>query len=250
MRPFQSFDGTMLAVHSLGDAGARPIVLLHGLFSNAGMNWMKYGAAAEIAAAGFRLILPDFRAHGASGKPRDPARYPADVLAQDIEALIAQLGLVDYDLGGYSLGARTSIRLLARGHIPAPRKVVLGGMGLAGITGGTERAGFFLRVIESESTFPAGTAEFAAQAFMRQNDIDGPAVANLLRSQVSTPLETVRTLQPQSLVIAGAQDHDNGNAEELALALPHAAHVAVQGNHMSAVTKPDFGTAIAAWLVH
>jgi pimeloyl-ACP methyl ester carboxylesterase len=250
MTPFQSFDGTMLFVHTLGDAGARPIVLLHGLFSNAKTNWVKYGAAAEIAAAGFRLILPDFRAHGASDKPQDPARYPADVLAQDIEALIAHLGLSDYDLGGYSLGARTTIRLLARGQIPAPRKVVLGGMGLAGITGGTERASFFLRVIESTETFPAGTAEFAAQAFMRQNNIDGPAVANLLRSQVSTPLEVVRTLQPQSLVIAGVHDQDNGNAEELALALPHAAHVAVTGNHMSAVTKPDFGAAIAGWLVH
>ncbi len=250
MTPFQSFDGTMIAVHTLGDAAARPVVLLHGLFSSAKMNWVKYGAAAEIAGAGFRLILPDFRAHGASDKPQEAARYPDDVLAQDIEALIAHLGLNDYDLGGYSLGARTTVRLLARGHIPMPRKVVLGGMGLAGITGGTERAGFFLRVIEGAETFPAGTAEFAAQAFMRQNNIDGPAVAHLLRSQVSTPLETVRTLQPQSLVIAGINDQDNGSAEELALALPHAAHVAVPGNHMSAVTKPDFGAAIAGWLAH
>lgn len=250
MMMFESFDGTKIAVHSLGDDAASPVLLLHGLFSSAQTNWIKYGAAAEIASAGFRLIMPDLRAHGASEKPRDAAHYPADVLAQDIEALIAHLGLSDYALGGYSLGARTTVRLLARGHIPAPQKVILGGMGLTGLTGGTERAGFFLRVIESAATFEAGTAEYAAQAFMRQNNIDGPAVAHVLRSQVSTPLEVIRTLAPQTLVIAGDHDHDNGSAEELAMALPHAAHVAVPGNHMSAVTKPDFGAAMAAWLGH
>jgi hypothetical protein len=36
----------------------------------------------------------------------------------------------------------------------------------------------------------------------------------------------------------------------LADALPNAALVTIPGNHMSAVTKPDFGAAIAAWLEH
>ena len=39
-------------------------------------------------------------------------------------------------------------------------------------------------------------------------------------------------------------------AADLALALPNAALVEIPGNHMSAVTKPDFGTALAAWLQH
>jgi len=41
-----------------------------------------------------------------------------DVLAMDAEALIAHLGLSDYDLGGYSLGGRTTARLLVRGARP------------------------------------------------------------------------------------------------------------------------------------
>src|SRR3546814_11078338 len=64
--------------------------------------------------SGFRLILPDLRGHGESGKPHDPAAYPPDALTEDGLALVEQMGLTDYDLGGYSLGARTTARMLAR----------------------------------------------------------------------------------------------------------------------------------------
>jgi pimeloyl-ACP methyl ester carboxylesterase len=250
MTPFTLPGGTSLAVHTLGDPAHRPLLLLHGLFSNVATNWIKYGTAAELVSAGRYLILPDFRAHGESDAPTDPAHYPPDVLAQDIEALIAHLALSDYDLGGYSLGARTCVRLFIRGLIPPPKKLILGGMGLAGITGGKARASFFLNVIEAKDTFPAGTAEYAAQAFMRQSKINGPAVANVIRAQVSTPPAALAALVSPTLVIAGAQDSDNGSAQDLALTLPNAAHLSVPGNHMSAVTKPDFGSAMAAWLGH
>jgi pimeloyl-ACP methyl ester carboxylesterase len=60
-------DGVELAYHELGEG--RPVVLLHGLFSDAQMNWIKFGHAARIAAEGFRVINPDQRAHGQSAKP-------------------------------------------------------------------------------------------------------------------------------------------------------------------------------------
>ena len=58
-----------------------------------------------LAGQGYRVILPDLRGHGDSARPHDPAAYPPDALADDGLALIEQLGLTDYDLGGYSLGA-------------------------------------------------------------------------------------------------------------------------------------------------
>ncbi len=243
---FLSFDGVRIAWHSLGTG--RPIVLLHGLFSSGAMNWRRYGAAAEIAGAGHQVIMPDFRAHGDSAAPHDAAAYPPDVLAMDVEALVRHLGLHDFDLGGYSLGARTAVRLLARGL--APRRAVLGGMGLAGLTGGTERAAWFLNVIAKADSFAAGTPEAAAAAFMKQNHVDGVAVAHVLRSQLTTPLAVLRGLATPTLVVCGVADQDNGSAAELALTLPNAALVEIPGNHMSAVTKPDFGAAIAAWLAH
>ena len=243
---FLSFDGVRIGWHELGEG--RPILLLHGLFSSGDMNWRRYGAAAEIAGAGFRVIMPDFRAHGVSAAPHDAAAYPVDVLAMDVEALTRHLGLHDFDLGGYSLGARTTARLLVRGMRPG--KVILSGMGLAGLTGGTDRANWFLNVIANADSFAPGTAEFAAAAFMKANKIDGAAVAHVLRSQVSTPVAAIEAITARILVLCGKDDSDNGSASDLAMALPNAALVEIPGNHMSAVTKPDFGTAIAAWLGH
>jgi pimeloyl-ACP methyl ester carboxylesterase len=246
---FLSFDGIRIGWHELGThAAGRPVILLHGLFSSGEMNWRRYGAAAEIAGAGFRVIMPDFRGHGISAAPHDAAAYPVDVLARDIEALVRHLGLRDFDLGGYSLGARTAVRLVARGLAPA--RLVLSGMGLSGLTGGTDRAAWFLNVIANAGSFQPGTAEYAAAAFMKANAIDGTAVAHVLRSQISTPLETLQRMAIRTLVLCGVDDFDNGSAADLALTLPDAAHVAIPGNHMSAVTKPDFGAAIAAWLEH
>jgi len=208
---FLSFDGVRIAWHELGSG--RPIVLLHGLFSSGEGNWRKYGAAAEIAGAGHRVIMPDFRAHGRSAAPHDAAAYPADVLALDIEALVHHLMLGDFDIGGYSLGARTVVRLLARGL--TPRRAVLGGMGLAGIVGAADRAGFFLKVIAAPDGWAPGTPEYFAAQFMKQNLIDTAAVAHVLRAQVPTPLETVRSLSTRSLVVCGDTDRDNGSAVRL-----------------------------------
>ena len=91
-----SFDGTNLAVHRLGQG--RRVLLLHGLFSGADMNWIRYGHAQKLADAGFEAIMPDLRAHGKSEAPREPAAYPPDVLVQDVRALVMALELEDYDL--------------------------------------------------------------------------------------------------------------------------------------------------------
>jgi pimeloyl-ACP methyl ester carboxylesterase len=243
---FLSFDGVRIAFHTLGEG--RPIILLHGLFSNGVTNWSRYGAATEIAGAGYRVILPDFRAHGDSSAPHEASHYPPDILAMDVEALIRHLEPGNFVLGGYSLGARTAVRLLARGL--KPDRVILGGMGLSGITGGTERAQFFLDVLAAPDSFASGTAGYYAAQFLKQNKIDAIAAAHVLRSQLGTPLDVVRGMETPALVICGAGDQDNGSAAELADALPNASLVTIPGNHMSAVTKPDFGAAIAAWLEH
>ncbi len=243
---FLSFDGTRIGWHELGTG--RPLILLHGLFSSGEMNWRRYGAAAEIASAGFRVIMPDFRAHGVSAAPHDAAAYPIDVLAIDIEALVKHLGLHDFDLAGYSLGARTTARLLVRGMTPG--RVILSGMGLTGLIGGTDRANWFLDVIANADSFQPGTPEHAAAVFMKANAVDGAAVAHVLRSQISTPIDAIKAITTRTLVLCGKNDNDNGSAADMAMTLPNAALVEIPGNHMSAVTKPDFGTAIAAWLRH
>src|ERR1044072_7229206 len=133
-------DGVELAYHEFGDC--RPVILLHGLFSDAQMNWIKFGHAERIAARGYRVIIPDLRAHGVSGKPHDPANYPSDILVRDLTDLIAHLGLEEFDLGGFSLGSRTTIDAVSSGGRAG--KAVLAGTGVDVLTTWERRCRFFV----------------------------------------------------------------------------------------------------------
>jgi len=122
---FSGLDGVELAWREVGSG--RPFVLLHGLMGS-GALLASQSLVPALAGRGFRVILPDLRGHGSSGGPHDAACYPPDILADDVLALIGHLGLDDYDLGGYSMGGKLVLRVLARGARPA--RAVVGGQGL------------------------------------------------------------------------------------------------------------------------
>lgn len=237
-------DGASLAWREMGEG--RPLVLLHGLFSNATVNWIKYGTAARIAAEGYRVIMPDLRAHGDSAAPHDPASYPDDVLARDCVELIGHLGLTDFDLGGFSLGSRTSVRAVIGGL--RPRRVILGGMGLQGLAGWTGRRDFFLRAIDAFDTAKRGDDVWMATQFMKTMKVDLVAARLLLGTFADTAPEALAALSMPVLVVCGAEDQDNGSAEELVAALPDARLATIPGTHMSSVTEPALGEAMAAFL--
>jgi pimeloyl-ACP methyl ester carboxylesterase len=241
---FSSFDGTDLAWREMGEG--RAVLLLHGYFSDALTNWVRYGHAAAIAAQGFRVIMPDLRAHGSSAKPHDPASYPPDVLADDGFALIAHLGLTDYDLGGYSLGGRTTVRMLVRGA--TPRRAIVSGMGYSGLTATQRRSAHFAHILDNLGSFAKFTPEWNAEAFLKTTKGDPVALRLLLDSFVDTPAEAIAAIAVPTLILSGDEDDDNGSVEELATALSDATLVRTPGGHMSAVTKPELGQAIAAFL--
>lgn len=242
---FPGFDGTRLALHRLGQG--RPLIMLHGLFSSAEMNWIKWGHAERLAEAGFECLMPDLRAHGQSAAPHDPAAYPDDVLARDLAALIGHLGLKDFDLCGFSLGARTSVRGVIAGVVP--RKLVLGGMGLEGLAGWTARGAFFIDAIDRFDAIKHGDPAFPAVSFMKTMKVDRVAARMLLQAFTETPPLALAALTMPTLIVNGDQDRDNGDPAALTAALPDAVQVIVPGTHMSCVTKPDFGEAIRDFLV-
>ena len=168
------------------------------------------------------------------------------MLSKDVAALVDHLGLTDYDLGGYSLGGRTTMRCLINGL--TPRRAVVAGMGLTGLTDFGKRTDWFLHVIAVPDSFERGSNGWMAVQFMRTNHIDGEAVAHVLRSQVLMTSDEIATVRAPVLVLCGKDDQDNGSAPDLAAALPHGSYVEMPGNHMSAVVGPAMGTAIAAYL--
>ncbi len=237
-------DGVRLAYHELGQG--RPVVLLHGLFSVAMMNWIKFGHAARIAAEGFRVIMPDLRAHGQSDKPHGEEFYPKGILARDLRELIATLGLTEFDLGGFSLGARTTVEGVGEGL--RPRRAILGGAGLEGLRNWERRKIFFVDAIAMFDKVQRGDPHWLSIQFMKSQKVDRVAAAQLLDSFEDAFVSWLEAFTMPTLVVCGDQDDDNGSAEELANVLPHAIFEKVPGTHMSSVTKPELGEAIATFL--
>ena len=243
VRHFRGRDGVQLAYRELGEG--RPLILIHGYLGDA-MLLVEAGLAGKLAAPGYRVIMPDLRGHGDSARPHDPAAYPPDVLADDGLALIEHLGLTDYDLGGYSLGGRTVIRLLARGA--APGRAFVGGQGLEAVAHTVGRGGRFRHVLTHFGTFDPGSPEQAMEDWITARGGDPVALVHVLDTFVDTPLAELARITVPTLVLTGAEDGHNDTAEALANALGNGRYVMLPGNHGTAIATPQFEDAITDFL--
>lgn len=88
-----------------------PVLLLHG-HPQTHIVWRK--VAPKLVAAGYRVIAPDLRGYGDSGKPESDAAhrpYSKRVMAQDQIALMAELGHARFAVIGHDRGGRVAHRL-------------------------------------------------------------------------------------------------------------------------------------------
>ena len=83
---------------------------------------------------------------------------------------------------------------------------------------------------------------------MKSQGVDRIAAAQLLDSFEDAFMAWLQAFTMRTLVVCGDQDDDNGSAEELANVLPNAVFREIPGTHMSSVTKPELGEAIAHFL--
>jgi pimeloyl-ACP methyl ester carboxylesterase len=210
------------------------------------MNWIKFGHAQKLADAGFEVIMPDLRAHGHSDAPQEADAYPDDVLAKDALALVGALELTDFDLVGFSLGARTSARAVISGL--KPRRLVLSGMGLEGLAGWAKRADFFIDAIDRFDDVKRGDPAFMAVSFMKTMKVNRVAARLLLQSVADTQPDQLAALTMPTMVLCGDKDNDNGSATRLAETLPDAHYTEMPGTHMSSVTEGALGDALVEFL--
>jgi pimeloyl-ACP methyl ester carboxylesterase len=243
---FRGRDGVELAWREIGDGP--PVVLLHGLMGS-GALMASDGLAPAIAERGYRVVLPDLRGHGDSARPHDPACYPPDVLADDGLALIDHLGLGAYHLGGYSLGGKVVLRLLARGARPA--RAIVGGQGLDALdaqSGRTDGYRRLLAAVADGAAFKPGSPEEGLAGWLAQTGADPRAIGCLLDSFVATPQDALREVPTPTLVVAGDGDCRGATAGELAALLPNGQLALVPGDHLTALGAPEFADAIATFL--
>jgi haloacetate dehalogenase len=107
-------NGTHVQARVGGTPGAPPLLLLHG-FPQTHVMWHR---VAQQLAPHFALVLPDLRGYGDSGKPAGTAENTADhsayskrAMAQDMVALMAQLGHTRFAVAGHDRGGRAAHRL-------------------------------------------------------------------------------------------------------------------------------------------
>ncbi|MFY0570368.1 alpha/beta fold hydrolase [Archangium lansingense] len=102
--PRIQLDGSSLHFEESGTG--TPVLLLHGLGSS-GQDWEL--VAPRLAAAGYRVIIPDVRGHGRSDKPA--GSYGVPLFARDIRDLCERLGLTQVHVVGLSMGGMIGFQL-------------------------------------------------------------------------------------------------------------------------------------------
>src|SRR5215469_3660042 len=93
-------DGVGIEYDVFGDG--HPVLLLHG-FPDSGLLWRHQVPA--LAGAGFRVIVPDLRGYGRSGKPEAVEAYSIPLLAGDVMAILADLEITKAHVVGHDWGA-------------------------------------------------------------------------------------------------------------------------------------------------
>jgi len=245
-------DGVEIVYDTWGKPSARPpVVLHHGFIGDANLNWVLPGIVSHLTQRGFRVVAPDARGHGRSGKPHDPARYGERRMAQDLLALVADIGAPEVDLVGYSMGS--IVCLIAASQAERVRRLVVGGVG-AGVV---ELGGVDTRVLDSdtlvqalEAPSPAGVAHAEAVAFRMFADAVGAdrlALAAHARVVNAEPIALDRITAP-TLVIAGDRDALAARPQVLADAIADARVELMEGDHLTALNDPRLSRLIADFL--
>lgn len=110
-RSFDRLDLFARDYRASGDGSRLPVVCLHGLTRN-GRDFEEL--APLLATEGRRVIVPDIRGRGRSGRSADPRRYHPATYARDIAALLDHLRLPRAIFIGTSMGGLIMMALAAR----------------------------------------------------------------------------------------------------------------------------------------
>ena len=115
---YADVNGLRMYYETHGPVTGRPLVLLHGAFSNIQTDFGKL--IPELARA-HRVIGIETQAHGHTSDAARQLTY--EQMADDVAELLKQLGVDSADFVGYSMGGGTAIQVAVR-HPSLVRKIV------------------------------------------------------------------------------------------------------------------------------
>jgi pimeloyl-ACP methyl ester carboxylesterase len=109
--PIHSIRGAGVTLSVTVEGEGPLVILMHG-WPELGLSWRHQIPA--LAAAGFRVAVPDMRGYGASDKPDDAEAYTLDTIADDMHAIAASLGAERWVAVGHDWGAPAAWRCALR----------------------------------------------------------------------------------------------------------------------------------------
>jgi pimeloyl-ACP methyl ester carboxylesterase len=244
-------DGVRLACERLGEGPA--VMLVHGFGSSRSQNWKITGWYSTLMEAGFSIVAMDCRGHGESDKPRDPAAYGHQRMAEDARQVLDALGVGRALLCGYSMGGFIGLRLTAS-HPARVARLALAGVGAHYLHGpriaDPEARDMLAEALEMEN--PSGLTDKRAimfRAFADQPGKDRFALAACMRAMSPRlPTEALAQIEQEVLVVCGEKDDISGEPFALAAQFRHGSAVIVPArDHMTAVGDRKTRQAVAAF---
>lgn len=260
-------DGVLLCAEAHG--AGEPLILSPG-FCQTRENFRPQ--VEPLTAAGFRVILWDYRGHGQSDAPADPAAYSMERVTGDLRCVLdwaapGQRAVV----GGLSFGGLASQHFaLAHPERVSALLLIASGPGFkraeaqAAWQGQVERTAAYLerRGFAGYAAGPAGPAAIglrpelpAAQAAARAIEAQNPQGVAHFGRRVAGPapatLDRLAELTMPALVLVGALDRDYTRAAEvMAARLPNARHVVIEtaGHCVNLERAAEFNRAVLDFL--
>ena len=231
METFSSFDNTELAYTDSGGEG-EAIILLHGFTYSSKLNWVDTGVYSALRDSGRRVIMLDARGHGHSDKPHNSYSYWNRAMAKDINSLGEHLSLYEYDLMGYSMGAKTAVE--AELMYSGIRSLILIGLSIYEEGWALERDEREAQVRNMLEEYPEEPGPYRISADEAGGDRE--AFAARLEGAIFPEFtqDDLKKIHLPVLIINGENDY---SAEEAASYFPSAKGVTIEGDHMSVLSN-------------
>ncbi len=247
MEHFTSDDGMKIAYAVEGEG--TPLVLAHGFASTHRVNWVATGWAKVLVEAGYRIIMPDMRGHGESGKSHDKADYTLSAMAGDLVALLDHLGEPGADLMGYSMGAM--VALVAA--VEAPERfdrIVAAGVGARLLDADRDPGPVIEALLADDPSTVTDAGARGFRVFADQNGQDREALAACFEAvRAPFPVDGLARIKRPVLVVAGETDMLAGAAGPLAERIPGArAFTVPKRDHMKTVGDRAYKEAVLGFL--
>lgn len=244
-----------MRIHYEESGAGHPMVLVHGWGVDSRRQWVDTGWVAALEGVR-RVITLDCRGHGRSEKPLIQSSYSYGAMAEDVIAVMDDLGLERADVFGYSLGAFMAVWLL--GHHPERfTSVIMGGIGdetAESAAAGPRIAAALRAEVPSEIREPLGRAYRAFVDADPTSDREALALSALQMWPEGHPLEVggagLSDVDVPVLIVDGEKDYPYIlSVDRLVSAIPGARLVTVPDtDHLSIVAHPRFKEAVLDFL--